>query len=49
MGFVNEYDDLLDQDELHFDLHDNKLEPELPKSEESIYGDWNFDKVVSRC
>ena len=48
MEFVNECDNLLDQDELHFDFHDNKLEPQLPKPEESIYGDWNLDKVVSR-
>ena len=44
---VTECGDLLNRSDLYFDLHDNNLELDLPKPEESIYANWNFDQVVS--
>ena len=47
LQLVTECDDLLDQSDLYFDLHYNNMEVDLPNPDKSIYGDWNFDRVVS--
>ena len=43
---LDNLDDILDHDELHFDLHDESVPNPLDlHDKESVYNDWNYKRI----
>ena len=47
---LDNLEEIIDHDELHFDLHDESVPNPLDlQDKESVYNDWNYKRIVQQC